>query len=633
MSWKNVVRFVVYFFSLSQLFGSLFSPWRADRFDSVSSSAVERFFQNLIFQLLTRFVGFIIRLTVIIIGIVALGISILLFPVFLILPITLRYEKMVRAGSWGKSWSYPLTSFLDKHAQQLWNTQPAYVPPSREIVIEQIDRILARENQSHVIFIGAQGVGKTSVLKEFARRVYWGLVSPSSLYKRVVQLIPDEMSGEDIEKALADAVSAKNIILVIENVQHNSHMLKTIIPYLDVKGFQMILSTDYDFYQTTLKYQDSILQVMTKVELMPPSTEETQEILAEYIHTFSRKVTYDEDVIPEIVHYTDMLMQHEPQPEKSIDIVEELIAQNKHLNKEMVQSVVSQKTNVPVGSMTRDEAQFLLGLEEQMKKKIIGQTEAITQVTQALKRSRAGIGSTQKPIGVFLFLGPTGVGKTYTAQVLAEMYFGGKDAMIRFDMSEFRDLSTLGSFIQRAADAIEAHPFSLFFVDEIEKAHPDILNIFLQIFDEGRLTMENGRTVSFNNAIIICTTNAGGIALQENLELSKNDLIDMIIESGVFRPEFLNRFDATVRFLPLDQEQVLRVTRLMLESVVKRVQEQHNITIMMSDALVTKVATAGFDPKFGARPIRRAAQELVENMIADKILKGEVVAGGVITLE
>lgn len=632
-SWKNLIKFVLYFFSIPQLLGSLISPWRADTFTSESTSAIERFFQNLFFKILTRIIGLIIRISLIVLGLIVLALTVVTFPLFLIIPLTLRYEKLVRVGSLGKTWSYPFTSFLNKHSKELRETSSRYFPQSREVVIEQINRTLARENQSNVILLAQQGVGKTSVVEEFAHRVHWGLVHKKTGYKRVVQLIADEMSADDVVQALRESVKAKNIILVIDNIHNNPKILGLLIPYFHVKDFQIIITTDFNFYHNTLKYNDELMQVASKVELAPPTSEETQNIIKEYISKLSRKITLEDGVLGDLVHYTDTLIQHIPQPEKSIDIIEELTATSNNITKEMLHNVISQKTNVPVGNITRDESQFLLTLEDKMKEKIIGQSEAVEQVTRALKRSRSGIGSIDKPMGVFLFMGPTGVGKTYTAQILAQLYFGSKQSMIRFDMSEFRELGMLGTFIARAADAIEAQPFSLFFVDEIEKAHPDILNIFLQIFDEGRLTMENGRTVSFNSSIIICTTNAGSILLQENPNMPQDRLIERIIEQGIFRPEFLNRFDAVVKYKPLDKEQVHQVTRLMLDSVIKRIKDQKNIEIILGESIIHQVAEAGFDPKFGARPIRRAAQEIVEDAVADKLLRGEVEVGGTLTLE
>jgi len=632
-SWKNLLKFVIYFFSIPQLLGSLFAPWQGDSFSSSSSSAGERFVQNFVFQLLTRVFGFLIRIMVVVLGIITIVFVLVLFPLFIILPINLVYERMVRAGSWGKSWSYPMTSFLNKHARELRTVPIDYFPHSRESVIEQIDRVLARENQANVILVGEQGVGKTSVLAEFARRVYWGLVHPRLDYKRVVQLVVDELSDDDIKRAIDEAVHAKNIVLVIENIHLHEAMLGFLVPYFSTHGFQTIISTDFDNFHTTLKYSNELMQIAEKVEVLPPTTEETKIILVEYVARNSRRVKLEDGVIDNLVHYTDTLIQHIPQPEKSIDILDELLSSEKFITKEILYRVISQKTNVPVGNITRDESQFLLSLEDKMKEKIIGQHEAIEQVVRALKRSRSGIGSKDRPMGVFLFMGPTGVGKTYTAQTLAKFYFGSKDTMIRFDMSEFRELDTLSSFIKRAADAIEAKPFSLFFIDEIEKAHPDILNVFLQIFDEGRLTMENGRTVSFNNSIIIATTNAGTDFLQENPNIPKERLVERIISEGIFRPEFLNRFDAITLFKSLNEDEIHAVTKLLLDSIIEKLQHEKNITLTISDAFVKKVAQAGFDPKFGARPIRRAAQELVEDVVADKLLRGEVVPGQTITLE
>ena len=251
-------------------------------------------------------------------------------------------------------------------------------------------------------------------------------------------------------------------------------------------------------------------------------------------------------------------------------------------------------------------------------------------MSQALIRLRTSVADHSKPAGSFLFLGPTGVGKTYTAKILAESYFGRKNAMIRFDMSEFSLAGSVTAFTDRLSSAIEEAPLSLIFFDELEKSNVLIRNLLLQVLDEGRLTRASGREASFKDALIIATSNAGSADIVVNPNIEKKVLIDSLIQSGIFAPEFLNRFNSVILFKPLDPGEARKIAALMLFEFAERLLEDKKITLEITDALIDKVASAGFDPQFGARPIKRAIEEMVENKIADYIMAGNT--GGTIKI-
>jgi ATP-dependent Clp protease ATP-binding subunit ClpA len=296
------------------------------------------------------------------------------------------------------------------------------------------------------------------------------------------------------------------------------------------------------------------------------------------------------------------------------------------------------------------EAKKLLNLEEFLHQRVIGQDEAISAVANAMRRARSGMQSNQRPIGTFLFLGPTGVGKTETAKALAEAYFGSEKSMIRIDMSEFQEQSSIYRLIGsppaagaegekgQLTTAVMDNPFSLILLDEIEKAHPQILTLFLQVFDDGRLTDGTGQTVDFTNAIVISTSNAGSEFIRESLvkgvhgEELKKSLLDFLQKQGIFRPEFLNRFDAVVAYHPLTQQQIVQVATLMLNSLSKQMGEKE-ITLKFTPGAVQKLATAGFDPIYGARPMRRAIQEKIENALASSMLQGKIKRGATVTID
>ena len=257
--------------------------------------------------------------------------------------------------------------------------------------------------------------------------------------------------------------------------------------------------------------------------------------------------------------------------------------------------------------------------------------EAVEDVSLALRRLRSGVADPNKPAGSFLFLGPTGVGKTYTAKILAECYFGRKDAMIRFDMSEFSLPDSLPLFVNRLVSVVEEAPLSLVFFDELEKSNRLILNLLLQILDEGRLTRGSGWEASFKNAIIIATSNAGSINIIQNRSIEKKELINLLIKDNIFAPEFLNRWSSIILFRPLDQSQARKISSLLLRELAARLLADNNIKLLVTDALIDKVSTAGFDPEFGARPIKRAIEKIVENKVAEYIVAGNT--GGTIEIK
>jgi len=306
---------------------------------------------------------------------------------------------------------------------------------------------------------------------------------------------------------------------------------------------------------------------------------------------------------------------------------------------EDIAEVVSRKTGIPVSQLTEEERERLLRLEETLHTRIVGQEEAVAAVAEAVRRSRAGLGDPSRPVGSFLFLGPTGVGKTELARSLAEALFGDEDVMVRFDMSEFQERHTVSRLVGappgyvgyeeagQLTETVRRRPYSVLLFDEIEKAHGDVFNILLQILDDGRLTDAQGRMVDFKNTVVIMTSNLGADRIQaharkrESFEELKADLMQIMHHS--FRPEFINRIDEIIVFRGLTREQLAEITELLLERVRRRLRAQH-IEVDFSDDAVEHLAEVGFDPEFGARPLRRAIQREVENELSRMVLGGSL---------
>ena len=620
-SWKNINKFVKYYFSIDGLLRTLFVPWRRDKYSA--DSGLWGFFEGLGFNILTRVIGFIIRTMTIILGIIFLLLLLLLFPLFLILPINIKFENLVKIGSLGREWAYPITYMLDKHGRDM-RKSPEYLVIDHDHAIEQIERTLSRRTQQNVLIIGSQGIGKTTRLAHLARMMYRDLSKPALNGKRLVQLFPEEMSVSDIETCIKEAIHAKNIILVIENIERFK-ILGILQPYMDNDHFQMILTTDFSSYHSEFKHHSSLMRVAEVVEFYPPNDEVTMLYLIDWCKYNNELKRFPDDTLAAIVILTDKLIMNDYQPEKSIDILEELIGFDKDIiNPEDVENLLSQKTGIPIGALQTDEREKLIHLEDVLKAHVIGQDSAIHAIASALKRARAGVVDTKKPIGSFLFLGTTGVGKTHTAKMLAQYYFGAEHMMIRFDMSEYRQLDTMTRFIERLGSSIEESPYSLVFFDEIEKAHPDVLNLFLQILDEGEMHTQAGRLISFRNTIIICTSNAGASYMMANNIETQDLLIEHIVSQGILRPEFINRFDATVLYKSLNRDSIKKVARIMLNDLNKHLMKKQNLSIYIDDNLVDVLAKKGHDLKFGVRPLRRIIQNEIETLVADKLLMDDI---------
>ena len=327
-------------------------------------------------------------------------------------------------------------------------------------------------------------------------------------------------------------------------------------------------------------------------------------------------------------------------------------SQQKQVTEEEIAQIVADWTGIPVKSIAEEESQRLLHMEDVLHERVVGQDEAVASIAKAIRRGRVGLSDPKRPTGSFIFLGPTGVGKTELSKALAEALFGDEDAIIRIDMSEYMEKHSVSRLVGsppgyvgydeggQLTDKVRRKPYSVILFDEIEKAHPDVFNIMLQIMEDGILTDSQGRRVNFRNTIIIMTSNIGARLITDNkrrlgfsanaedkaedYEQIKSDVMGELKKA--FRPEFLNRVDDIIVFKPLDEEDIKKIASKMLEQLQSRM-KQRDITVDFSDEAITKLAEVGFDSVYGARPLRRAITSNVEDMIAEEILENRVKDG------
>lgn len=453
-SWQVLLTFAWHFFSAPLLLRTLFAPYMLDRGEGSHFD----FLEKVVFWIFSRVLGFLARILLIALGVFFTAFVFLTFPLFFFVPVKITAKDLEEVGSIGAELSYGNTFTLNKHGKDII-TPAGFKIIGKEKALRMVERGLSKDTHHNVLVVGENGVGKTTLLAHLGRLGQSGLSFPGIRTKRVVELYVEGMTLEDFDKCLIEAERARNVVLVIENIGLYQNLYERIMPYLEMDHVGIIVTTDLAGYDGVLKNHTEFLSKFEKVEVLPTNPEETLEILKNDVVLHRLKT--EKGVLEEVVRLAGRYIANIPEPAKSLAILEELRVLKKKVSIEDVRQIISDKTNMPIGSLDSDEKDVLLHLEERMRGKVIGQDEAVREVAQAMKRMRTGISDPSKPAATFLFLGPTGVGKTYTAKILAESYFGHKDAMVRFDMSEFSLPESVEVFLDRLGAIMEERPLSL----------------------------------------------------------------------------------------------------------------------------------------------------------------------------
>jgi len=585
-----------------------------------------------------------------------------------------KYENLLKHGSIAKDWIAGYTFFLDQYSIDWSRSVKTWILKEiigHEKAINQAERILSRTEINNVLIVGEPGTGRKSIIEALARKFFLGNTHPSLKYNRVVELdlislFSQIQDPEEVELLLdrifKEVVQAGNVVLVIDEF-HNFIGQKEKRPgaidissvlgkYLHLPRFRIIAITNFTNLHITLEQYPSILTLFEKVEISEISRQETMKLLANSALILEQKyrIFVIWPTLREIINLTERYFPTIPFPKKALDLLDEVMVYVSNLKEiklvlpEHIAKIVSEKTEIPVGEVEQKEKNILLNLENLIHQRIINQEEAVKEVSEALRRARAGLEVSKRPIGVFLFLGPTGVGKTETSKALTAIYFGKEEKMIRLDMSEFQRIGDIPRLLGKPGEEgllttkVKENPFSLILLDEIEKAHPNILNLFLQVFDEGWITDGQGRKIIFTHNIIIGTSNAGAeiiweeIAQEKKVRIIKKDLLDYLLKNRVFRPEFINRFDAVVVFKPLDKENLLAICQLNLSKLKKNLEEK-GIEFQITQPLKEKIVELSYKPEFGAREMKRVIQDKIENVLAKAILSDKLKRGDKVKID
>ena len=555
----------------------------------------------------------------------------------------------------------------------------------RQVEIDRVVQILSRRKKNNPILIGEPGVGKSAIVEGLALRIA-GKEIPMLEGKRIISLdIASMVAGttyrgqfeERIKTVIKELNDHPEIILFVDeihtligagNAQGALDAANILKPALARGEVQCIGATTLSEYRTSIEKDGALERRFQKVIVQPTSLDETYTILTRLSDTYAQfhHVRYTPEALRACVNLTDRYITDRYFPDKAIDAMDEAgackmeirkqaLEDNKSVNDESaaaveitesdVARVVSQMSGVPVQRVAQAEGERLRQMSAVLQQRVIGQDEAVQKVVKAIQRSRMGLRDPRKPIGTFFLLGPTGVGKTHLAQCLAEEMFGSRNAIVRFDMSEYMEKHTVSLLVGappgyvahedggKLTEAVRRKPYSIVLFDEIEKAHPDIFNVLLQVMDEGRLTDRQGHVVDFKNTIIILTSNVGTRQLNDfgaGIGFGADDMDAKASErmltkalQRTFPPEFVNRLDNVIVFHRLSEDALAQILQLELNPLLARV-EAMGYQLELTKETQNEILRLARDTQYGARPLKRAIQTLVEDPLTDMLLAGEI---------
>ena len=547
----------------------------------------------------------------------------------------------------------------------------------REDEIQRVIQILGRRRKNNPMLVGDPGVGKSAIVEGIAIKIITGDTPPSLANKRLISLdLGSIVAGTkyrgDFEKRLKSIINEvaanPDVILFIDEFHtivgaggasgslDAANMLK---PALARGDIQCIGATTLDEFRKIVEKDGALDRRFQKIMVEHTDIQHSISILDRLKTNYEKhhNVIYTDEAIEACVRMSDRYITDRCLPDKAIDAMDEAGSMVRlknpkktgHVTAEDVASIISKMTGIPSGRIAEGEGNKLMKMRAKLQGRIIGQDDAIDKVVRAIQRNRAGIKDPGKPIGTFLFFGPTGVGKTQLAKALAEYLFDSEENMVRLDMSEYMEKFNVSRLIGappgyvgfeeggQLSERVRRKPYCVVLLDEIEKAHPDVFNVLLQVMDEGRLTDSNGRTVSFRNTIVIMTSNVGSRELEEygsgvgfntagrNVQGNRKAVLEKAVRKA-FPPEFINRVDEQIFFNSLTKEDIEKIIDIELKGLKNRVKEA-GFELNVTPAAKRFVAEAGYDPSYGARPLKRAIQKHIEDPVSEHIIMSRMMSG------
>lgn len=570
-------------------------------------------------------------------------------------------------GSIGRTWTIGYTNDLDRITEDI-TEQIQYQEPHRVIihrdVIQTTLATIAKHARNNVLLVGGVGVGKSTVIVNLAKYIRTFQIEHNMNLSRVLKLqTTDLLSGIDqaptyLLNALNYAERSGNIILIIDNISTvflsaDDQIRNIILKFMQSNRINVIGIDNLEGYHAGVKQFPIIDNLFETVQMEEASYEETLNVLMmtsfDLEKSYSVQITFQ--ALKAVMTFAERYVSKGGFPGKAVDILVDATSvavseQNPFVLESHIRSVVSTRTNINIRQMEDQDREVLLALEQKLESEIKGQSEGLKALSNALKRAKLDVHAKDKPIGTFLFLGSTGVGKTETAKALAKHYFGSSDRMIRLDMNEYGEAESvygiLGAPVGKEGASegflskrVQERPFSLILLDEIEKAHKNVLNVFLQILDEGMMIDNRGMKTDFRNTIIIATSNAGALFLRDFVRNHdtfdraefREQLIDEIIHSGQFTPEFVNRFTEVIVYYPLQPADVVDIAYKMIENMVEHFESDRGVQLMIDDDAVAYIAEKGYSMDFGARELERTITDTLQTYLADYFLIHNVSRG------
>lgn len=570
-------------------------------------------------------------------------------------------HRAPRARAMNRAWTARPTPVLDSFSTDLTNLardEKVGFLIGHEKEFEHLLEVLARPGKPNALLVGEPGVGKSTMIAHLAFRIIKDQVPPALFDKRLVELNAAALAGDAapevaagrIKAIVGEILAAGNIVLAIPRTHelfrrqegNGTDPVGMLLPVLASEAIPVIAETFPREFKRIVEPRADFMERFETVEVSEITPMEATRFLAYSSLLLEREfgLTVTFRAVRKAVALARRYFTARVLPGSALDLLKQAFARAREegareLTEAHVVAVAERQSKVPIETAGLAEAEKLLNLEAVIHERLVNQSAAVTAVARALREYRSGLSRKGGPIATFLFVGPTGVGKTELAKILAKAQFGSSSAMHRFDMSEYQTKDSVGRLIGTLdgardgslTDAVRAAPYSLVLLDEFEKAHPDILNLFLQVFDDGRLTDSAGRTADFTNVIIIATSNAHSDFIKEEIEKGKTS--EEVAEelkrrlTAYFKPELLNRFSGISVFRSLTEEEIRKIAALLLGEVTATLREAHGVDLAIGEDAVREIARLGWSPVFGARPLRQVISERVRGPLAEKILRRE----------